>query len=77
MQLASTLVHGGEEIHLKEGEDFPQINRFESYIFYKSHADHIYITHSRCEWVNVSFGTGSPRLSWTKSSVCVYLIGYV
>jgi len=21
----------------------------------------------RCEWVNVSSGTGSPRLSWTKS----------
>jgi len=21
----------------------------------------------RCEWVNVSFGTGSSRLSWTKS----------
>ena len=22
--------------------------------------------HDRCEWVNVSSGTGSPRLSWTK-----------
>jgi len=22
--------------------------------------------HNRCEWVNVSSGTGSPRLSWTK-----------
>jgi len=22
--------------------------------------------HGRCEWVNVSFGTDSPRLSWTK-----------
>jgi len=23
--------------------------------------------HDRCEWVNVSSSTGSPRLSWTKS----------
>jgi len=23
--------------------------------------------HDRCEWVNVSSGTGSPRLSQTKS----------
>jgi len=23
--------------------------------------------HNRCEWVNVSSGTGSPRLLWTKS----------
>ena len=25
--------------------------------------------HNRCEWVNVSSGTGSPRLSRTKSIV--------
>jgi len=24
--------------------------------------------HYRCEWVNISSGTGSPRLSRTKSS---------
>jgi len=23
--------------------------------------------HDRCEWVNVSSGSGSPGLSWTKS----------
>jgi len=23
--------------------------------------------HDECEWVTVSSGTGSPRLSWTKS----------
>jgi len=23
--------------------------------------------HGECEWVNVSSGTGSPGLSWTKS----------
>jgi len=23
--------------------------------------------HNRCEWANVSSGTGSPELSWTKS----------
>jgi len=23
--------------------------------------------HDRCEWVNVSYGTSSPGLSWTKS----------
>jgi len=29
----------------------------------------------RCEWVNVSFGTGSPRLSWTKCvCVCLYVL---
>jgi len=24
--------------------------------------------HDECEWVNVSSGTGSPGLSWTKST---------
>ena len=27
--------------------------------------------HDRCEWVNVSFGTGSPGLSQTKSREAV------
>jgi len=27
--------------------------------------------HDRCEWVNVSSGTSSPGLSWTKSVECV------
>jgi len=37
--------------------------------------------HDECKWVNVSSGTGSPELSWTKSiepkngSVCVCVSG--
>jgi len=27
----------------------------------------VFDDHDRCEWVNVSSGTGSPELSWTKS----------
>ena len=27
--------------------------------------------HDRCEWLNVSSGTGSPGFSWTESSSCV------
>jgi len=30
--------------------------------------DHDRCVCDKCEWVNVSSGTGSPRLSWTKSS---------
>jgi len=28
----------------------------------------IFDDRSGCEWVNVSYGTGSPGLSWTKSN---------